>query len=136
MHQSRRAARASSQASIFVGFILLASGCATTTPTPSPAVLGSPAVGTPTVSNEPSTSTRPAALSGGTLRVGLVSYPPDTFEGYDYTIDPQWSWDLVGFELYRCCLARTLMTFDASATGHASGELRPDVAIDYPEVSA
>jgi hypothetical protein len=71
-----------------------------------------------------STSTSSQPLKGGTLRVGMTTP--------DYSaMDPQ-QWD--GWELFRCCLLRTLMSYDGS-DGPTGTQPQPDLASGPPEVS-
>jgi peptide/nickel transport system substrate-binding protein len=42
----------------------------------------------------------------------------------------------VQFELGRCCLARSLLSYNGLSTGEGGGELRPDLATELPDVSA
>lgn len=78
---------------------------------------------------EPTGGADIAAVRGGTLRVALL--PPFAFE-----LDPY----LPGFsetsELHRCCLSRTLLSYNGRPTEEGGTELRPDIAAAPPEVSA
>ncbi len=66
---------------------------------------------------------------GGTLKTALVfgrptvldSHSPDAF--------------LPTFELHRCCLSRTLVSYVGRPTEDGGTELRPDLAVGLPEVS-
>jgi hypothetical protein len=58
--------------------------------------------------------------NGGTVRAGLlftddivhyVALPP----GYDYFLDPQAGGDNIEWELFRCCLLRTLLSYNVEA---------------------
>src|SRR5215212_6651684 len=64
---------------------------------------------------------------GGTLRVGMVT---PAFFG----MDPRDEWNSATWELFRCCLVRTLVSYDVSG---ASTDLRPvpDLASAPPTVS-
>jgi hypothetical protein len=64
---------------------------------------------------------------GGTLRIGMTSA---TFWG----MDPRDEWNFATWELFRCCLVRTLMSYDVSGT---NADLRPipDLASAPPEIS-
>src|SRR5262245_60319561 len=80
---------------------------------------------------------------GGTLRGATASAFPDLKEFYfsadwaaDYTLDPQVAYDATSWELFRCCLLRTLMSFKGQPTSRGGAELRPDLAREMPEVSA
>jgi peptide/nickel transport system substrate-binding protein len=77
---------------------------------------------------------------GGTLRVASAQ---DFWETYiapdgsaDYTLDPQVALDSTSWELFRCCLLRTLMSFNGRPTSQGGAELRPDLADGMPEVSS
>jgi peptide/nickel transport system substrate-binding protein len=79
---------------------------------------------------------------GGTLRVASAGSNFDLRETYfapdgtaDYTLDPQVSFDSASWELFRCCLVRTLMSFNGQPTEKGGAELRPDLAAGMPEVS-
>ena len=68
---------------------------------------------------------------GGTLRAAFVLDPdvPDTF-------DPQRAFDYSTWEIMRCCLARTLLSYNGRSTGQGGEEVRPDLAASMPSVSA
>ena len=76
----------------------------------------------------------PTALppTGGTLRVAIVENGTEALPGspyYDpglYTYSP----------LNRCCLVRTLLSYKGGPLEEGGAELRPDLAEDFPEVSA
>jgi ABC-type transport system substrate-binding protein len=65
---------------------------------------------------------------GGTLRVGLSF-------GSFWGMDPRDEWSATTWELSRCCLVRTLMSYDVSG---ATPDLRPvpDLAAAPPDISA
>jgi peptide/nickel transport system substrate-binding protein len=67
---------------------------------------------------------------GGTLRVNLVS------PFLEVTLDPQTEYQGETWELLRCCLVRTLLTYPGRPTGRGGAELQPDLATSLPEVSA
>jgi peptide/nickel transport system substrate-binding protein len=79
---------------------------------------------------------------GGTLRVRAVTFglsdaqvlktPHGT---YDLTLDPGW-FGFNSFELFRCCLLRTLLSYSGQPTERGGAELRPDLATGMPTVSA
>ena len=79
---------------------------------------------------------------GGTLRVGLVDWPRHELEyaspdgKAQYAFDPQADYGLPTFELFRCCLLRTLFSYNGKPTAEGGAELRPDLASGPPEVSA
>lgn len=65
---------------------------------------------------------------GGTLNLGMVSDIT--------TLDPQKSYYSVEWELYRCCLLRTLLSYNGKPTSEGGAELFPDIATGLPEVSS
>jgi peptide/nickel transport system substrate-binding protein len=66
---------------------------------------------------------------GGTLRVSLVTpFLP-------VTMDPQTEYQGETWELLRCCLVRTLLSYPGRPTGRGGAELRPDLAGTLPDVS-
>jgi peptide/nickel transport system substrate-binding protein len=67
---------------------------------------------------------------GGTLRVAI----PD-FTGY-FDLDPQSSYWGAEWELFRCCLLRTLFSYNGKPTEQGGAVPRPDLAAGPPEVSA
>jgi peptide/nickel transport system substrate-binding protein len=72
-----------------------------------------------------STALRPG--SGGTLTVGMTS---QVF----FDMDPQYEWNFSPWELFRCCLLRTLMSYDGTS-GATATEPKPDLAAASPDVS-
>jgi peptide/nickel transport system substrate-binding protein len=87
---------------------------------------------------------RPTAASpiprGGTLRVGIARYPgevPFTNELWGpAALDPSLTGFLDSGELFRCCLARTLLSFPGRPTRQDGAIPVPDLAAGMPEVSA
>jgi peptide/nickel transport system substrate-binding protein len=97
------------------------------------------------------TSTSPASQAtgaqaeepppGGTLRVGLVDWArheaafasPDA--EVSYALDPQGEYYGTALEIFRCCLLRTLMSYNGRPTAEGGAELRPDLAAEPPTVS-
>ena len=65
--------------------------------------------------------------SGGTLRVGMTGAPY-------FDLDPQYEWYFATWELLRCCLLRTLMSYDGTS-GITGTEPKPDLADGPPDVS-
>ena len=51
-------------------------------------------------------------------------------------LDPQSAYDYGGWELFRCCLLRTLYSYSGRPTEEGGAEPRPDLAIGPAEVSA
>lgn len=81
--------------------------------------------GDTTAGEEPAPSRGPV---GGTLRLGMSV-------GSFWGMDPRDEWSATTWELSRCCLLRTLMSYDVSG---ATPDLRPvpDLAVAPPEISA
>ena len=79
-----------------------------------------------TTAGEEPTPSRGAV--GGTLRLGMSF-------GSFYGMDPRDEWSATTWELFRCCLVRTLMSYDVSGV---TRDLRPvpDLAVSPPEISA
>ncbi|HJP65610.1 MAG TPA: ABC transporter substrate-binding protein [Actinomycetota bacterium] len=79
---------------------------------------------------------------GGTLRVTLFGWMNHEFDGRtddgkaDYTLDPQAEPFPVVWELLRCCLTRTLMSYNGRPTAEGGSIARPDLAAADPTVSA
>jgi peptide/nickel transport system substrate-binding protein len=66
---------------------------------------------------------------GGTLRAAL----PNTAT---VQLDPQRAYDALSWELFRCCLLRTLYSYNGTPTDGGGAEPRPDLASGAPEISA
>lgn len=66
---------------------------------------------------------------GGTLRMAQLS---DVYSAWD----PQKEYSSVTWEYYRCCLLRTLLSYNGAPTADGGTELHPDLAAAMPEVSA
>lgn len=75
---------------------------------------------------------RPTLRKGGTLEVNLVRGGP----AGAVNLDPQTSYDFDGFEIFRCCLVRTLLSYTGRPTALGGAELHPDLAASLPDVSA
>jgi peptide/nickel transport system substrate-binding protein len=65
---------------------------------------------------------------GGTLRMNMLSDVTAAF-------DPQKEYYTPAWEFYRCCLLRTLVSYNGLPTEEGGNELQPDLATDLPEVS-
>ena len=77
---------------------------------------------------------------GGTLNVGLVTtqLPPAAYgwpEGFDLSFDPQAKAYGTHLEIFRCCLVRTLLSYNGRTTERGGAELRPDLAASMPEIA-
>ena len=80
---------------------------------------------------------------GGTLRLGTPADdpPPSGFASSDPTVnvnalDPHIGGWYDANEIHRCCLTRTLMSYEGRRTSEGGTVLRPDLAAALPEVSA
>jgi peptide/nickel transport system substrate-binding protein len=91
------------------------------------AVLGAACGGGSGSAAAPPTSSA-APKSGGTLHVALISDVQDAF-------DPQKEYSAVTWEYFRCCLVRTLLSYNGQTTDHGGSLLRADLATDLPTVS-
>ena len=75
-------------------------------------------------------------LRGGTLRVGVdAPFGTNRPSPPQYALDPQVEYRAAQFELYRCCLLRTLLSYSGEPTAQGGATLRPDLATGLPEVS-
>ena len=70
----------------------------------------------------------PAAenLEGGTLRMAQLADVTAAF-------DPQKEYYSVTWEYYRCCLLRTLMSYEGVPTEEGGAEIHPDLASDFEQ---
>ena len=77
-------------------------------------------------------STAPASPEpwrGGTLRLALVQdFSADLDPQQAYTLTPEW-------EVLRCCLLRTLFSYNGRSVSEGGVEARPDLAAGPPEVA-
>jgi peptide/nickel transport system substrate-binding protein len=71
--------------------------------------------------------TKPEGAVRGTLRLGMQNIP-------FYSMDPQREYAYNTWELFRCCLLRTLMSYNGLG-GPSSTEPEPDLASGPPDVS-
>src|SRR5919198_113643 len=76
----------------------------------------------------------------GTLRLTLFGWDDYGFDnampdgkGY-YALDPGSVGEMV-WEVLRCCLLRTLMSYNGTPTAMGGADPKPDIAADYPQVS-
>jgi peptide/nickel transport system substrate-binding protein len=65
---------------------------------------------------------------GGTLRLAISS---DVNQAWD----PAEEYEAVAWEVFRCCLTRTLLSFEGTTADNGGNEPQPDVAAAMPEVS-
>ena len=70
----------------------------------------------------------PGFERGGTLRVSMGPVSVRLF-------DPKAFWGTVSWLAYRCCLLRTLVSFNGRPTAESGAEPRPDLATSLPQVS-
>jgi peptide/nickel transport system substrate-binding protein len=97
----------------------------------------------PSPTAEPTRSGESDQFRGGTLRVamdivGYEFFQKDVQEDpprFDSVWDPSRTWAADPFELFRCCLLRTLMSYNGLSTSEGGAELQPDVALDHPVIS-
>jgi peptide/nickel transport system substrate-binding protein len=74
-----------------------------------------------------------SSLQGGTLRVII---PPQGLSTLSRVgLDPQTDWWNDSFELFRCCLLRTLLANPGLPSDEGGAELHPDLAAGMPEIS-
>jgi peptide/nickel transport system substrate-binding protein len=66
---------------------------------------------------------------GGTLHVVLAN-------GLLGDLDPQDDYFANDWEIFRCCLLRTLLSYSGRPTGQGGAQLQPDLAAQMPEVSS
>jgi peptide/nickel transport system substrate-binding protein len=79
--------------------------------------------------DEPTDTSQPAAeLEGGTLRMAQLADVTAAF-------DPQKEYYSVTWEYYRCCLLRTLMSYEGVPTDEGGAEIHPDLASGEPTQS-
>lgn len=70
---------------------------------------------------------------GGTLRVAVSL---DNWINNQTLLDPELDNGAPQLEVYRCCLLRTLLSFEGKSTNQGGAVLRPDLAERLPDVSA
>ncbi len=71
-----------------------------------------------------------ASPRGGTLQAAV----PD-FSAADVDLDPQRAYNSSAWELFRCCLLRTLYSYNGKPTAEGGAVARPDLAAGEPDVS-
>jgi peptide/nickel transport system substrate-binding protein len=69
-----------------------------------------------------------ANLTGGTLNMAMLGDVINAF-------DPQKEYYSVTWEYYRCCLLRTLMSYEGVPTDEGGADIHPDLAAGEPTVS-
>jgi len=83
--------------------------------------------GGPNPSSSASRSPVPFSV-GGTLRLATIG------DGYQ-RLDPSKEYDNLSWELFRCCLLRTLMSYNGTPTADGGAIPRPDLADGQPSIS-
>jgi ABC-type transport system substrate-binding protein len=78
---------------------------------------------------------------GGTLRVAFIGIAQGEKElartfGGQPALDPHFEFAMQPFELFRCCLLRTLLSYAGKPTAEGGAVLRPDLAQALPRVAA
>ena len=66
---------------------------------------------------------------GGTVELGMLGDVSASF-------DPQKEYYSVTWEWYRCCLLRTLLSYNGRTTAEGGADLQPDIASALPEISS
>lgn len=93
--------------------------------------------------SEERTASNGVELRGGTLRVGLTDWAgheernaiPGSRRIF-YAFDPQEVRYSPALEIFRCCLVRTLLSYNGRPTEKGGAVLRPDLAAALPAVSS
>ena len=67
-------------------------------------------------------------IRGGTLELAMTS-------DFQAGLDPAKEYEAVATELFRCCLLRTLLSYEGVPTAEGGSVLHPDVAAENPTVS-
>jgi ABC-type transport system substrate-binding protein len=139
--RSRLAAVPASRLTALGAAAVLVAGCATpsssgvTPGVTTPSGAATPAVAVASASSPESTS----PPRGGTLRVvipgddgsaALRDMPPDFLDPELDVSSPR------SYELWRCCLVRTLLSHNGRSAAEGGARLQPDLAAALPEVSA
>jgi peptide/nickel transport system substrate-binding protein len=73
---------------------------------------------------------------GGTVRAALVVDSTGQAGPGDPALDPSREYVAEAFEIFRCCLLRTLYQYSGQITSEGGAELRPDLATGLPEISS
>jgi peptide/nickel transport system substrate-binding protein len=71
-----------------------------------------------------------ASLRGGTLRVAVSDFSLGNVD-----LDPQRAYTNLSWELFRCCLLRTLYSYNGRPTELGGAVPRPDLAAGRPQIS-
>src|SRR5947207_2657858 len=73
-------------------------------------------------------SSVPAAPRGGTLRIVSPELPISSGLEQSVAVDPQKSYVSTSWELFRCCLLRSLLAYKGAPTSAGGAILQPDLA--------
>jgi peptide/nickel transport system substrate-binding protein len=76
-----------------------------------------------------------APVRGGTLRAAVPDSRVGEFEDSG-DLDPQRAYTYLAWELFRCCLLRTLYSYNGRPTEEGGDVLRPDLAVGGAEISS
>jgi len=76
-----------------------------------------------------------APVRGGTLRAAVPDSMVGEFQDLG-NLDPQRAYGGVAWELFRCCLLRTLYSYNGRPTEEGGDVLRPDLAVGGAEISS
>jgi peptide/nickel transport system substrate-binding protein len=76
-----------------------------------------------------------APVRGGTLRAAVPDSRVGEFQDLG-ELDPQRAYGGLAWELFRCCLLRTLYSYNGKPTDEGGGVLRSDLAVGGAEVSS
>jgi peptide/nickel transport system substrate-binding protein len=79
--------------------------------------------------SSPTSAASGTVQKGGTLKIGLTA---DVSNAYD----PQKEYAALSFEFFRCCMLRTLLSFNGENAAGGGDILKPDLATALPEISA
>jgi peptide/nickel transport system substrate-binding protein len=80
-------------------------------------------------------SSVPAAPRGGTLRIVSPELPISSGLEQSVAVDPQKSYFATSWELFRCCLLRSLLAYKGAPTSAGGAILQPDLATSMPAIS-
>ena len=81
--------------------------------------LAGAACGSSPTTTPPSGGSGGALVKGGTIKIGMTS-------DFHEALDPSREYYTIGWEFLRCCLARTLLSYNGHPTDQGGTELRPD----------
>jgi peptide/nickel transport system substrate-binding protein len=76
-----------------------------------------------------------APVRGGTLRAAMPDSRVAEFQAFG-GLDPQRAYSGISWEMFRCCLLRTLYSYNGRPTEEGGAVLRPDLAVGDAEVAS